>query len=64
VTEAMANEIERQTGTPVVPITYDGAGGNPNDAIIPYLKFPRESGRQQRLDSGFRCPVSGFSKKT
>ena len=48
VTEAMADEIERQTGTPVVSITYDGAGGNPNDAIIPYLKFPRKSGQTQR----------------
>jgi predicted CoA-substrate-specific enzyme activase len=47
VTEAMANEIERQTGTPVVSITYDSTGGNQNDAIIPYLKFPRNTGRQQ-----------------
>lgn len=49
VTEAMADEIERHTGTPVVSITYDGTGGNPNDAIIPYLKFPRKAGQPQRL---------------
>ncbi len=66
VTEAMANEIERQTGIPVVSITYDGTGGNPNDAIIPYLKFPRETARSRRLYSDFppQDQVSGFSKKT
>ncbi len=41
VTEAMARRIEEVTGVPVVPITYDGTGGRKNDAIIPYLKFPR-----------------------
>ena len=46
VTEAMAREIEHKTGTPVVSITYDGTGGNKNDVILPYLKFPR-GGRQQ-----------------
>jgi predicted CoA-substrate-specific enzyme activase len=39
VTEAMAKEIEKKTGTPVVSITYDGTGGNKNDIIIPYLKY-------------------------
>jgi predicted nucleotide-binding protein (sugar kinase/HSP70/actin superfamily) len=38
VTEAMARRIERTTGVPVVSITYDGTGGNKNEAIIPYLK--------------------------
>jgi predicted nucleotide-binding protein (sugar kinase/HSP70/actin superfamily) len=47
VTEAMANEIERQTNIPVVSITYDGTGGNKNDIIIPYLKHPR---RESRID--------------
>ena len=47
VTEAMANEIERKTNTPVVSITYDGTGGNKNDVIIPYLKYPR---RESRID--------------
>jgi len=41
VTEAMAHEIERITGTPVVSITYDGTGGFKNDVIVPYLKYPR-----------------------
>ncbi len=48
VTEAMAQAIERQTNTPVVSITYDGTGGNKNDVIIPYLKYPR---RKRRTDS-------------
>ena len=39
VTEAMAKEIEKNTGTPMVSITYDGAGGNKNDIIIPYLRY-------------------------
>jgi predicted nucleotide-binding protein (sugar kinase/HSP70/actin superfamily) len=43
VTEAMAKEIEKKTGVPVVSITYDGTGGNKNEAIIPYLKFPRKN---------------------
>ena len=42
ITEAMAKEIEINTGVPVVSITYDGTGGNKNEAIIPYLKFPRK----------------------
>ncbi len=42
VTEAMSKEIENKTGVPVVSITYDGTGGNKNEAIIPYLKFPRK----------------------
>jgi hypothetical protein len=49
VTEAMAQEIERQTNTPVVSITYDGTGGNQNDVIVPYLKYPR---RKRRADKG------------
>jgi len=48
VTEAMAQEIERISNTPVVSITYDGTGGNQNDVIIPYLKYPR---RESRLDN-------------
>ena len=47
ITEAMADEIERQTGVPVVSITYDGTGGSKNDVIIPYLKYPR---RERRAD--------------
>jgi hypothetical protein len=38
----MAKEIENKTGVPVVSITYDGTGGNKNESIIPYLKFPRK----------------------
>ncbi|MEW6366467.1 MAG: acyl-CoA dehydratase activase [Acidobacteriota bacterium] len=41
VTEAMANEIRRATGVPVVTLTYDGTGAFKNDVIVPYLKFPR-----------------------
>ena len=42
VTEAMAGEIERITGIPVLTIEYDGTGGPGNDDIIPYLKYPRK----------------------
>jgi len=61
VTEAMTRAIERQTDTPVVSITYDGTGGNKNDVIVPYLKYPRRESRmdmdnlnliRQRLGSG------------
>jgi predicted nucleotide-binding protein (sugar kinase/HSP70/actin superfamily) len=48
VTEAMAKEIENQTGVPVVSITYDGTGGNKNEAIIPYLKFPRKTNPHEK----------------
>jgi len=51
VTEAMAREIEQNTGTPVVSITYDGTGGNKNDVILPYLKYPRDALRRDRRDS-------------
>lgn len=49
VIEAMANEIERITNVPVVSITDDGAVGNKNEFIIPYLKYPR---RERRIDKG------------
>ncbi|MBI5584586.1 MAG: CoA activase [Deltaproteobacteria bacterium] len=41
VTEAMGRDIERQTGIPVVSITYDGTGSPKNDAIVPYLQLSR-----------------------
>ncbi|MBW2153724.1 MAG: CoA activase [Deltaproteobacteria bacterium] len=41
VTEAMARRIEKKTGIPIVSVTYDGTGGNKNDVIIPYLRYPR-----------------------
>ncbi|MCG8480369.1 MAG: hypothetical protein MI724_14850, partial [Spirochaetales bacterium] len=42
VTEAMAEQIREVTGVPVLTITYDGTGGFKNDAILPYLKYPRD----------------------
>jgi len=39
VTEAMAKEIEKKTGVPIVSITYDGTSANKNEAIIPYLTY-------------------------
>jgi predicted CoA-substrate-specific enzyme activase len=42
VTEAMADDIERITGVPVVTLEYDGTGGSRNDDVIPYLKYPRK----------------------
>jgi hypothetical protein len=41
VTEAMIRDIERVTGVPVVPVTYDGTGSFKNDIVVPYIKFPR-----------------------
>lgn len=46
ITEAMAARIEAVTGVPVVSITYDGTGGMKNEALIPYLTYPRD--RKQR----------------
>ncbi|MCG6910678.1 MAG: acyl-CoA dehydratase activase [Deltaproteobacteria bacterium] len=43
VTEAMAKDIERQTGVPVVSITYDGTGGEKNEPIIPYLNYLKKA---------------------
>jgi hypothetical protein len=43
ITEAMSRKIEKNTGVPIVSITYDGIGGSKNDVIIPYIKFPRKS---------------------
>lgn len=37
VTEAMAREIKRVTGIPVVTVTYDGTSGNKNDVVISHL---------------------------
>ncbi|HVO40753.1 MAG TPA: acyl-CoA dehydratase activase [Spirochaetia bacterium] len=39
VTEAMARDIERITGVPVVNITYDGTGQYRNDAVVPYIAY-------------------------
>ena len=41
VTEAMALDIQRVTGVPVVNLTYDGTGRYRNDALVPYLRFSR-----------------------
>ena len=51
VTEAMAKDIEKNTGVPIVSITYDGTGGDKNDPIIPYLNYLKEG----RTVSGRRC---------
>lgn len=40
VTEALQGKIEEKTGVPVISITYDGTGGNKNDMVLPYLKYP------------------------
>ena len=42
VTEAMTREIRKNTGVPVVTITYDGTRASKNDVIAPYLHFLRE----------------------
>jgi len=53
VTEAMARQIEKNTGIPVVNITYDGTGSRKNDVIVPYLKF---SNRRHTGESRLRRP--------
>ncbi len=42
VTEAMNRRIEEVTGVPVLSLTYDGAGGSKNEALAPYLRYPRK----------------------
>ena len=39
----MREVIEKNTGIPVVSITYDGTGGLKNEVIFPYLKYPRNA---------------------
>jgi len=56
VTEAMGRRIEALTGLPVVSITYDGTGGDKNEGLIPYLKFPRK--RRAPLAERARCAGS------
>ncbi len=51
VTEAMNAQIEEVTGVPVISLTYDGAGGSKNDALAPYLRYPRKPGA---AGSGFQ----------
>jgi predicted nucleotide-binding protein (sugar kinase/HSP70/actin superfamily) len=41
ITEAMARDIEKNTGIPMVSVTYDGTGGAKNEALLPYLAYPR-----------------------
>ena len=60
VTEAMANEIEKKTGVPVVSLTYDGIGGEKNRKLIPYLKYPRRRGR----DKDSRQISAHFAERT
>jgi predicted CoA-substrate-specific enzyme activase len=48
ITEAMAQEIETQTGVPIVSVTYDGTGGGKNEVILPYLEYPRGRGGEAR----------------
>jgi predicted CoA-substrate-specific enzyme activase len=52
ITEAMARDIERNTGVPMVSVTYDGSGGSKNEVILPYLEYPRgRGGRARRLQT-------------
>ena len=42
VSEALAANIEKETGIPIAILTYDGTEKYQNDKIIPYIKFPRK----------------------
>lgn len=41
ITEALSDRIEQVTGVPMISVTYDGTTTRWNDAIVPYLAFPR-----------------------
>jgi predicted CoA-substrate-specific enzyme activase len=47
VTEAMSRRISEATGVPIVTVTYDGTASSKNEAIIPYLKYPRQAAVQR-----------------
>lgn len=51
ITEAMRDTIEKNTGVPVVSVTYDGTGGFKNDVIIPYLRFSRNIDNQAKTSA-------------
>ena len=40
VTEAMARDIEKVTGVPILTLEYDGTTEYKNDVIAPYLRYP------------------------
>lgn len=40
ITQAMAKDIEKVTGIPVLTIEYDGTTEYKNDIIAPYLRYP------------------------
>jgi len=56
VTEAMKTRIEQKTGVPVVSITYDGTGGQKNEIIVPYLRYP-----QNRSDTLPSEPITSMA---
>lgn len=49
VTEAMAEQIEKKVGVPIVSITYDVSGGNKNKVVVPFLKYLRQPPYSQSL---------------
>jgi len=49
VTEAMSKKIEELTGVPVLTITYDGTESPKNDIIIPYLRFAKNSTKEDHI---------------
>ncbi len=63
VTEAMAGEIERHTGIPIVTVTYDGTGSFKNDVVIPYLELLQDKTRRGSKDSRLRA-ISQLQSRT
>ncbi len=47
ITEAMAKDIEKVTHVPIVSVTYDGTLSPKNQKVIPYLKYPRKTGKRK-----------------
>ena len=50
VTEAMTRRIEEVTGVPVVSLTYDGTGADPNEILVPYLRFPLSTEAKEKSE--------------
>ncbi|WP_321992767.1 acyl-CoA dehydratase activase [Marispirochaeta aestuarii] len=50
VTESMTRRIEEVTGVPVVSLTYDGTGADPNEILVPYLRFPLSMEKKLKCD--------------
>ena len=49
VTEAMASQLEKISGTPIVTIEYDGTSSGKNEDIIPFLKYAKVGNEKEKV---------------